>query len=248
MIVTFDHTSLAVPDARQAAEALRRDFGATPICGEVLPEFRYAVFHVGDERRWARLEVIGPGPRPGFVDRFLARHGAGPHHLTFVVSDLRRILDEVSQLGLKVIGADFSHPAWQEAFIAPDPIHGTVIQLAQTDKSYPSPAQLLTTTARDLTTMPSNRGATDREWWSFVWDAVPGPRVHLRGPVLATTGPELSRRLFGGVLRGHAVDENEYRWDDGSVFVDQGNLGGIQGMRLWDGREIIGPAWTSRGQ
>jgi hypothetical protein len=86
--IDLDHTSFAVDDALAWARRLRRDLGATPIAGEVLPAFRYVLLYVGTVTSGARIELLDP-VGDGFLTRFLERHGTGPHHLTFTVPDLR---------------------------------------------------------------------------------------------------------------------------------------------------------------
>ena len=115
-------------------------------------------------------------------------------------------------LGLQVTGEDYSHASWQEAFIAPDAVHGVVIQLAQSDASYPSPAELLTTTARDLDSYPSSAGATDKTWWTPVWEeATPEATAVAGATVLASSDLDLSRRLFAGVL-GASTSRSTAGW------------------------------------
>ena len=57
-----------------------------------------------------------------------------------------------------------------EAFVAPDRVHGTVVQLAQTDLVYPSPAELLATRDRPHAGGPSTAHASEPSWWLPVWE------------------------------------------------------------------------------
>lgn len=233
----FDHTSFAVGDALVWARRLRRELGATPIAGEALPEFRYLLLHVGTALDGSRIEFIEPAA-DGFVSRFLDRHGEGPHHLTFTVPDLRASVDQVHGLGLHVTGESYSHAAWREAFIGPDAVHRVVIQLAQSDAAYPSPAELLATTERDVDSFPSTAGATDKTWWTPVWDTAPGATAVAGATHIVTTDLALSRRLFEGVLGGeaHEVEAGlEFRWPHGSVRAVVGSTPGISAMGLTDG-------------
>lgn len=141
------HTSFAVADALAWARRLRQELGAVPIAGEALPEFRYLLLYVGTADAGARIELLEP-TGDGFLARFLAVHGEGPHHLTFAVPDLAAAVRHVRLLGLRVTGENYGHAPWREAFIVPDTIHGTVIQLAQSDLVYPAPDELLATRER----------------------------------------------------------------------------------------------------
>src|SRR5699024_2005377 len=101
--IDLDHTSFAVHNALEWAHMLRRELGATPIAGEALAEFRYLLLHIGTADTGARLELLEPAG-PGFLTRFLDKRGAGPHHVTFSVPDLRTTVSQVRELGLTVVG------------------------------------------------------------------------------------------------------------------------------------------------
>jgi catechol 2,3-dioxygenase-like lactoylglutathione lyase family enzyme len=170
--IDLDHTSFAVDDALARARRLRRDLGAVPIAGEVLPEFRYLLLYVGTATSGARIELLDPAG-DGFLSRFLASRGPGPHHLTFTVPDLHTAVAGARELGAGVVGEDYRHAPWREAFLVPDDRHGVVVQLAQTDLAYPSPDELLATVQRDTAAFPSSSGAVEPHWWAPVWDTEP---------------------------------------------------------------------------
>ena len=235
--VDLDHTSFAVHDALGWARRLRRELGAVPIGGEVLPEFRYILLHVGTADEGARLELLDPAG-PGFLTRHLARRGEGPHHVTFAVPDLRGAVARVRSLGLTVVGESHGHTPWQEAFIPPDGTHGVVVQLAQSDRAYPAPAEVLATRERDPASAPSTRGAVQPLWWTPVWDTDPAGTAVLGATHLASTDLSASRLLFAGVLGGevHAAEHSvEFRWPSGSVRVHGADRPGVLGMDLSGG-------------
>jgi len=243
--VDLDHTSFAVHDALDWARRLRRDLGATPVAGEVLPEFRYLLLHVGTRDAGARLELLEP-VGDGFLTRHLAKRGEGPHHVTFTVPDLRAAVEQVRSLGLAVGGESYEHPPWREAFLPPDGTHGVVVQLAQSDRAYPRPEDLLATRERDTATFPSTQGAADPLWWAPVWDTAPGATAVLGTTHLGSTDLGASRALFAGVLGG-AVTEGErflhFRWPSGSVRVHAADRAGVLGMDLQGGPDLhIGAA------
>src|SRR5262249_34192796 len=62
---------------------------------------------------------------------FVARHGPGPHHLTYKVDDLATTLDRVRTAGYQPVNVDLSDPDWKEAFLHPREAHGTVVQPAE---------------------------------------------------------------------------------------------------------------------
>ena len=86
-----------------------------------------------------KIELLTPtgGPDSAFLERFLAARGSGPHHLTFLVTDIGATLDQVRARGIEPVGVNLASPAWKEAFIHPKDAQGIVVQLAQ--QSGPPP-------------------------------------------------------------------------------------------------------------
>ncbi|WP_170843051.1 VOC family protein [Streptomyces oceani] len=250
--VDLDHTSFAVRDALGWARLLRRELGATPIGGETLPEFRYLLLYLGTSDEGARMELMEP-LGSGFLTRYLAKRGEGPHHLTFAVPDLRATVARVRALGCTVVGESYEHPPWREAFIAPDGAHGVVIQLAQSDRAYPDAEELLTSRTRDPATLPSVSGAEEPLWWTSLWETPAGPAARLRTTHLASTDLTFSRRLYEDVLSGRSragEDWLEFSWPSGSVRVHAAERPGVRGMSpRVEGAERtrIGSAWL-RGE
>ena len=195
--IDLDHTSFAVDDALAWARRLRRDCGATPVAGEVLAEFRYLLLYIGTAESGARLELLEP-VGDGFLTRFLERHGTGPHHITFTVPDLRGAVTGARELGATVVGEDYRHPSWKEAFLVPDAAHGVVIQLAETDLVYPTPAELLASPLRDTHVFPSSYGASEPLWWAALWDTAPVGSATLGATRLASTDLDRSQPSSAG--------------------------------------------------
>lgn len=86
------------------------------------------------------IELLSPTDPDGFLERFLARSGAGPHHLTFLVPDIEAVLARMQAMGLEPVGVQVSDPHWKEAFLHPKTAHGIVIQVAQQAGSGPMDA------------------------------------------------------------------------------------------------------------
>jgi catechol 2,3-dioxygenase-like lactoylglutathione lyase family enzyme len=245
--IDLDHTSFAVEDAVAWAGMLRREIGAVPVAGEVLAGFRYLLLYVGTAQSGARLELLQP-TGDGFLRRFLDKHGAGPHHLTFTVPDLRAAVADARALGATVVGEDYSHPSWREAFLVPDQTHGVVIQVAETDIVYPSPAQLTATAGRHGWSFPSAYDASQPAWWEAAWDVARGPAATLGATRLGSTDLRRTRALFGGLLGADVTDRGdalELRWPSGTVVAHQADRPGVVGMDLEGGPAgglRIGPA------
>ena len=60
--------------------------------------------------RGPKIELLTPtgGPDSAFLERFLAARGAGPHHLTFVVTDIGATLAQVRALGIEPVSASLA--------------------------------------------------------------------------------------------------------------------------------------------
>lgn len=72
-----------------------------------------------------------------FLQRFLDRHGPGPHHMTFKVPDLGDALGALGRAGISPARVDRSNPGWQEAFLLPADAWGVVVQVVQQgDEDY----------------------------------------------------------------------------------------------------------------
>jgi methylmalonyl-CoA/ethylmalonyl-CoA epimerase len=93
-----------------------------------------------------KIELLTPtsGPHAAFLERFLAAHGAGPHHFNFIVTDIEDTLARLKDFGLEPVGVNLANPNWKEAFLHPRSAHGIVIQVAQQsgEPVTPPPAAL----------------------------------------------------------------------------------------------------------
>ncbi len=94
-----------------------------------------------------KIELLTPNDTAGdgFLDRFLAARGAGPHHLNFAVTDIEGTLARIRASGIEPVGVNLADPDWKEAFLHPRSAHGIVIQVAQQDGPAPlcaPPAEL----------------------------------------------------------------------------------------------------------
>src|SRR5687767_7421582 len=156
----------------------------------------------GDDGDGMPIELLEPWDVElnDFLARFVARHGAGPHHLTFKVGDLAAALERVRGAGYTPVNIDVSDPEWKEAFLMPREAHGTVVQLAQTTHDG-SRVDLLKHVAENGPNMHPR-------WWVDPEPAA-GPPARLRRVVMRT--PHLASALgfFGGVLQGEVIAQRD---------------------------------------
>jgi len=233
----LQHVSYALPDALAAARALIIEEGAIPVSGETLPDFRYVLMHLGGASG-GYVELMEPFPASpqgsGFLHRFLARHGGGAHHLTWMVPDLERCVADARALGFTVVGEDYSSASWEEAFLMPHPATGCVIQLARSDRDYPV-GGLWEEDTPALDDLPMSASALDYDWWLPLRDVPPGPRAEWGGIDMHSTQPELLASLLVDVLAGASHTERDttvYTWPGGVITLEPADSSGIDGFRL----------------
>lgn len=132
-VLALDHTALAVRSIQAALPLYRDLLGGTPSGYERISRKGFAWLTLRYPNG-SQIELLEP-QGAGFLQTFLDKHGEGPHHMTFIVRDLRRAVACARAAGLRVVDADYTDPRWQEAFISPRSAFGTIVQLAQTNLS-----------------------------------------------------------------------------------------------------------------
>jgi len=132
----FDHVGIGTRVLTDGWELFGRLLGGTWAAGWDSPGFWWGQLEFA---AGPMVELLTPtgGPDGEFLERFLARHGAGPHHLNFHVPDIAATLARVRDAGLEAVGVNLASPQWKEAFLHPKTAHGIVIQVAQ--QSGPAP-------------------------------------------------------------------------------------------------------------
>jgi catechol 2,3-dioxygenase-like lactoylglutathione lyase family enzyme len=143
MTAVLDHLAIGTPTLTDGWDLFGGILGGTWVYGFDSPGYWWGQlsFAAGP-----KIELLTPtgGPDAAFLERFLASHGAGPHHFNFIVSDIQRTLARIQALGLEPVGVNLGNPAWKEAFLHPRGAHGIVIQVAQQagEPDTPAPREL----------------------------------------------------------------------------------------------------------
>ncbi len=78
----------------------------------------------------AKLELLEPRSEDGFAARFLARHGAGVHHVTLKVPALLPAVATLEDAGLDLVDVSAEGDVWHEAFLRPSQVGGLIVQVA----------------------------------------------------------------------------------------------------------------------
>jgi Glyoxalase/Bleomycin resistance protein/Dioxygenase superfamily len=143
MTAVLDHLAIGTPALTDGWELFGGVLGGSWVYGGDSPGYWWGQLEFATG---PKIELLTPtgGPDAAFLERFLAARGAGPHHVTFIVSDIRAILAGIRELGIEPIGVSLDNPHWQEAFLHPRSAHGIVIQVAQQGRTPhpPAPADL----------------------------------------------------------------------------------------------------------
>jgi catechol 2,3-dioxygenase-like lactoylglutathione lyase family enzyme len=211
----LDHVALAAADTAPGLRFLTGTLGGTVLSGGQAIGFRPMQVLVGDRSGGMKVELLEPWEteRNDFLARFVARTGAGPHHLTFKVPDFDDALAAARAAGFTPVGIDRSDPRWHEAFLHPREAHGTVVQLAQASDAADVDEWL------DF--VERNGPSGEPVWWAEPEAPVNGPDWHayLRRVVLGVPDPAvvlpLYRDLLGGAIVAKDDDGTELEWPGG---------------------------------
>jgi catechol 2,3-dioxygenase-like lactoylglutathione lyase family enzyme len=194
----LDHVALAVRRWSDARAALVDRLGGRFLGGVRMAT--YSPCQLGFANGM-RVELLEPGTDDSsFLARFIARSGAGPHHVTFKVDDIRVAIKRARDAGLQVVGERLDNPAWQEAFLHPTSTGvGFVIQLAQSDIN-PGAA---------MATAPGSVSAADAGLSPAATLGSDAAPEQVSIPFFAAAVPDLddATALLTEVLHGQAGDE-----------------------------------------
>lgn len=226
--VTLDHIAVAVPDIECAISRVRALLGATIISGDSVPGYRYLTLRVGDADVGMNLELLEPwqSEADDFLARFVAQHGASPHHMTFLQPDVRSTVDQLQRRGFPLVRTKLDFGPWQESFVHPSSGCGTVVQLASSTVSSPPMASLLAASdaGEAPPPVPYDERSQNPFWWGERYPPI--ARSHysvLHRIVVGIADLALVEELFGGVLGGHIS-----RIERGVIDVNWGASGQIR--------------------
>jgi len=143
MTAILDHLAIGTPTLTDGWDLFGGLLGGTWVYGLDSPGYWWGQLRFASG---PKIELLTPtgGPDAAFLERFLAAHGPGPHHLNFIVSDIEDMLARFRTLGLEPVGVNLDNPSWKEAFLHPRSAHGIVIQVAQQagEPDTPAPREL----------------------------------------------------------------------------------------------------------
>jgi catechol 2,3-dioxygenase-like lactoylglutathione lyase family enzyme len=135
----LDHVAVAVEGWSDAWPRYVHQLGGVWHSGGVNSGFSPAQLSFANGAKVEILQPWEPENNP-FLRRFLDHSGPGPHHLTFKVPDINAALERVGAAGYAPVNVRLSDPVWREAFLHPRQATGVVVQLAQAEFEWISPA------------------------------------------------------------------------------------------------------------
>lgn len=211
-----DHVAAAVPDFAAAETRWCEQLGGRRITdfdrGGVMRTLQLGY------PNGAKLELIAPSEldteETGFVPQYLARFGAGVHHITLKVPDLLAAVARVEDAGLDVVDVRTDMDLWHEGFLRPSQVGGVIIQLAWA-------------------------GRSDEEWARRQGHEIepnPAGAAELLGPTLAHDDLERATgiwSLLGATVEGDDVHRT-CRWEGAPLTVElvAGTRPGPIGLRF----------------
>ena len=95
------HIGIAVTDLEEAKRLYCEVLGFTLTAEKEIPErgLKVAFLETGN----TKIELLEGTTPESVITRFVEKHGSGIHHLSFEVSDIRRVMKELAEDGVKLI-------------------------------------------------------------------------------------------------------------------------------------------------
>ncbi len=132
MIGRLNHVAIAVPDVAAEAARYRDLLGAVVTVPRPLPEHGVTVVFV--ELPNTKIELLEPLGAASLLAAFLAKSGAGMHHICYEVDDILAARDALVAKGTRVLGTGeptVGAHGKPVLFLHPKDFSGTLIELEQ---------------------------------------------------------------------------------------------------------------------
>ncbi len=132
MIGRLNHVAIAVPDVAAEAARYRDLLGAVVTVPRPLPEHGVTVVFV--ELPNTKIELLEPLGAASPLAAFLAKSGAGMHHICYEVDDILAARDALVAKGTRVLGTGeptVGAHGKPVLFLHPKDFSGTLIELEQ---------------------------------------------------------------------------------------------------------------------
>lgn len=136
MKVQLDHVGIAVADIAEALAFYRDALGLEVDAPEEVGSQKVRAHFI--PAGGAALELLEPTADESPIAKFLGKRGAGLHHITLRVEDIRAALDQLRSRGVRLID-ELPRPGAHGslvAFIHPSSAHGVLVELKQAAKAW----------------------------------------------------------------------------------------------------------------
>ncbi len=133
LIKRINHVAIVVPDFDDSMAFWRDALGLDLSHTEAVPsqEVEVAFFPTGD----SEIELIRPTNDTSGVAKYLAKRGAGMHHIALEVTNIYAMLERLKEHGVRLINPEPVPAAGGKlaAFIHPESANGVLVELYQVD-------------------------------------------------------------------------------------------------------------------
>jgi methylmalonyl-CoA epimerase len=127
----IDHLGIAVEDLAKAREIFTKLLGFRVVAEEEVPDQKVRVLKL--DAGGSDLELLESTDPAGPIGKFLAKRGAGIHHVTLRVRDLAATLSELDAAGVRLVDREPRTGAGGKkiAFLHPGSTAGILIELCE---------------------------------------------------------------------------------------------------------------------
>src|SRR5688572_4087607 len=132
----LDHLAIAAPDIGDLFPRYAGDLAGGWVGMGPDPDFSFARVRFGNGTRLELLEPRGD-TEDDYLSRFLDRGGPGPHHLTFMASDLETTLGTLDEAGYHAVRVNGDDHEWRRAVLRADDGTGVIVQIAEDHPGTP---------------------------------------------------------------------------------------------------------------
>ena len=133
-IVRVDHVAIAVDDSAAATQLFCGALGATFLTGGDNEDTGLRLIHL--QLPQLKLELLEARRDDSPLSPWIAAHGPGFHHMTFIVDDIPTTVSALGANGLSAIGTNTDSPSWSETFIHPSGSFGALLQFVSTTRTW----------------------------------------------------------------------------------------------------------------
>lgn len=128
--VKLNHLAVVVEDIEQAATFWRDGLGLP--MGEAKEVTQEAVKIAFFESGESHIELVQPVTQDSGIAKYLAKKGAGMHHVCFEVPDIEATMKKLVELGVHLINeTPRERDGWRYIFIHPKSTGGVLVELYQ---------------------------------------------------------------------------------------------------------------------